>query len=414
MDTKIQSSPAIGYPFDSDDAKYVSGLSTILVSTIQEAKDRISQIEYVFCSQLYPNFQTKCKSLQKIYSEAKKSAEEAWKEKETNLLFKIEQLQLEKGKVTEENQSLKVEMTKAIKEEQEKTIVLLGKLKSQQSIIEKLERELMEKSKEVDQGMELQNKLIQSIQSKTSVIVKLKGHEEKKNVLLAEMDSLEKKIGELQREVGEKNEEIAKEKAVKENLFKKIEMQASEIINNENLIGDYDKEKQILMTKLELLEQNMSKLQEEVRRKTKEVEEGNQLRKQLVQQTELGRSEFAKNKQQLKDCEGEKILLLSKVKALEGKVNELNVSIRERSDKAAAVKDNPEMLLQQIESKSSELLAEKKKRRDVIEAYKRLKSQYNFLCTKFGLTMESMLPQIKSEGLSESPMHHQSPLSKPG
>ncbi|KAL2349008.1 hypothetical protein Fmac_003008 [Flemingia macrophylla] len=34
--------------------------STILVaSSIQEAKDRISQIEYVFCSQLYPDFLSK-------------------------------------------------------------------------------------------------------------------------------------------------------------------------------------------------------------------------------------------------------------------------------------------------------------------------------------------------------------------
>ena len=52
-------------------------------------------------------------------------------------------------------------------------------------------------------------------------------------------------------------------------------------------------------------------------------------------------------------------------------------------------------LLRQIEAKDSELLSEKKKRREVITAYKSLKSQYNFLREKFGLTTESMLPQNK-------------------
>lgn len=43
------------------DEKLVSGLSTVFVASIQEAKDRISQIEYVFCTQLYPHFQTTSK-----------------------------------------------------------------------------------------------------------------------------------------------------------------------------------------------------------------------------------------------------------------------------------------------------------------------------------------------------------------
>lgn len=82
MEGHLQNSPKLGNPIDGDDAKYVSGLSAILVAKIQEAKDRISQIEYIFCSQLFPNFQSKSKSLQKIYSEAMKAAEEAYKEKE--------------------------------------------------------------------------------------------------------------------------------------------------------------------------------------------------------------------------------------------------------------------------------------------------------------------------------------------
>ncbi|KAF8404143.1 hypothetical protein HHK36_009023 [Tetracentron sinense] len=43
MKQEMEDSPQPGYPIDGDDAKHFSGLSTILVATIQEAKDRISQ-----------------------------------------------------------------------------------------------------------------------------------------------------------------------------------------------------------------------------------------------------------------------------------------------------------------------------------------------------------------------------------
>lgn len=49
-------------PPNTNDEKLVSGLSTILVASIQEAKDKISQLEYVFCSQLYPHFQSTSKN----------------------------------------------------------------------------------------------------------------------------------------------------------------------------------------------------------------------------------------------------------------------------------------------------------------------------------------------------------------
>ncbi|KAK7838973.1 protein gamma response 1 [Quercus suber] len=118
--------------------KFVSSLSTFLVATIQEAKDRISQLEYIFYSELYPNFQSKSKSLQKVYFEARKTAEDAWKEKENNLLIQIERLQLEKQKALDENHSLKLEIGKPLKEQQEKT-------------------NKVEDAEEGDEGMELQD-----------------------------------------------------------------------------------------------------------------------------------------------------------------------------------------------------------------------------------------------------------------
>ncbi|XP_058744133.1 protein gamma response 1 [Vicia villosa] len=69
-DTLVESVPHTRSPLSSppplpsvaDDEKIVSGLSTILVASIQEAKDKISQLEYVFCSQLYPHFQSTSKN----------------------------------------------------------------------------------------------------------------------------------------------------------------------------------------------------------------------------------------------------------------------------------------------------------------------------------------------------------------
>ncbi|TKY68167.1 gamma response 1 [Spatholobus suberectus] len=63
-------SPKLGFPLPAGDEKLFSGLSTILVASIQEAKDRISQIEYVFCSQLYPDFQSKRRRIEQLEREA--------------------------------------------------------------------------------------------------------------------------------------------------------------------------------------------------------------------------------------------------------------------------------------------------------------------------------------------------------
>ncbi|KAK3223973.1 hypothetical protein Dsin_010998 [Dipteronia sinensis] len=147
MEGNLQNSPKLGCPVDNFDAKYISG-------------DRILQIEYIFCSQMYPNFQSKSKSLQKIYSEAKKAAEDVWKEKEKVLLLKVEQIQLEKRQALEEDWSLMLEKAKPATFQDGKSSPLLAILESQQLKFNELEQELMQKSKEVDEGMELQNKLL--------------------------------------------------------------------------------------------------------------------------------------------------------------------------------------------------------------------------------------------------------------
>lgn len=418
MDGHLHKSPELGYPIENDNAKYVSGLSTILVATIQEAKDRISQIEYIFCSQLFPNFQSKSKSLQIIYSDARKAAEDEWKEKENELLIEIKKLQIEKQQALEENRSLKSEMAGLSVVQEENSTLLLAKQRSLEKKIDELEQELRMRSKEVDEGMVLQNKLIQLVQSKSSVIVgkekELKAHEGKTSVLIAELKGLEEKVDELQEQLRRKTEEVAKGNELREDLLKKIESQASKIGNYEEKLNDHQKEKKLLTAKLENTEENIDRLREELRKKTEEVEGARKLQEQLIQQIDLINSEMLKNEQKMKDYEEERKLLLTKVKSLEGKVEELQVDLSERSGKEAGGMESYEKLLQCVELKTIQLASEKNKTMNLVAAYKRLKSQYNYLCSKSGLTAESTPPGQIIEEENDSFSHNQTPTNLPG
>ncbi|KAF4403622.1 hypothetical protein G4B88_002475 [Cannabis sativa] len=91
-----------------------------------------------------------------------------------------------------------------------------------------------------------------------------------------------------------------------------------------------------------------------------------------------------------------KKLLLEKINGLEETVNELQVQLRGRTSEMTEVKDLYHKSLEQIQTNSL------KKRRDVIDAYKRLKSQFNFLCSKFGVTRESLSSQHKLQDAADS------------
>ncbi|KAF7836000.1 protein gamma response 1 [Senna tora] len=214
-------SQKLGYPVDGDDEKLVSGLSTVLVASIQEAKDRISQIEFIFCSQLYPHFQ-----------------------------------------------------------------------------IEELEREIGVKCEEIDEGLVLQKNLVEMVQSKAV--------------------------------------------------------------------------------------------------KIQEAEHWEELHKKLAKQINVENSELLENKKKLDLHEKEKQLLLDKFKCLEEKLN-LPHKVRSGTEESSDVVDLYEKAIRQIESVTSEMQEEKKKRLHVTDAYKRLKSQHNYLREKVGLTSENMLHQTKLE-----------------
>lgn len=401
-------------PTDSGDIKYVSGLSTILVATIQEAKDRISQVEDVFCSQLFPNIQLKFK----IYSEAIKTLEDSWKKKETDLLFQIESLKLEKQQALGENQSLRMEKAALLEEKEEKTNPFLVKLQSLEKEVGGLKHELLEKSKEVDEGMELHNKLIKLIEKKSSAIMEkgkqLREQEAKTSEVVSKLQNLEKKVDEFQQELKAKTEEIVTGKKLQDNLLKKIESQDSKVMSNEFLLNDRDKEIKQLNAQINNLKKNADDLQSELQIRNKEVEEGRKLQEDLLKQIDLNGLNMLKNEEQLKEHEKEKKMLLTKLNDLEERVTELQVELSGKNNRVTDEGKWHQNLLQQIELKSSELLSEKKKRMDAVAAYRKLKSQYNFLLSKHGFTTENMLTPIEVEKENDSLTHHQNLLSSPG
>ncbi|EEF49171.1 retinoblastoma binding protein, putative [Ricinus communis] len=375
---------------DDGDAKYVSKYSAILVATIQEAKDRISQIEYVFCNQLYSHFQFQSKCFQKMYLEAKKEADDLWKDKEKDLLIQIDKLKFENQQVFEENRCLKLE----------KDSVLSLRERNQQIRIDKLEQEVRQKSKEVDEGMELQNRLLQLVQTKSSMALEkgkqLKEREEKIDVLLAKVNSLEKEVEELKGKVEEKMEKVAEKKELAQGLYKNIELLMRELAKSGESLSVLEKEKKNWEWKTKCLEDNVTELKKNLGKKMEEVEEGRVLRAELLQQIDMNKTEILKQKKQLEESENEKELLMEKINVLEEKINAQNEHIL-RSSKVDEGEDSEEKLLQQIDLKDSQLMAVKKSHRDLLDKYKRLKSQYNYLCNKSGLTEENMIPQIKIE-----------------
>ncbi|XP_030476321.1 protein gamma response 1 [Syzygium oleosum] len=397
MDKCDNNSPKVGISLDHDDVKYVSGLSTILVATIQEAKDRISQIEYIFCSQLYPNFQSKSRSLQKIYSEAMEAAENTWKENESNLLLRTEKLLLEKQQVSKENQSLRKEMAKLSKEQEERLKEMADEQENRQLKIDELESELQQKTKEIDEGIDLQKKLLQLVQSNASALAikgkETKEQEEKTRALLTKQENLENMVKALKEEVGKKTEEVIRGKDLQANLMKKMEFQASEVLDREQLLLNCEREKDVMMTRSKCLEEKISELEGELRRKAKE-EVGGKLNKELPEKSNSGHLDGMINEKESQQFE-ERQILLCKVKNLEEKVNELQACLRQKSSDITEG-GSEENLLQLVKCKTSELSSERKKKKDLFDAYKRLKSQNNYLRTKLGLVNEDKLPQSKS------------------
>lgn len=355
----------------------------MLVATIQEVKDRVSQIEYIFCSQLYPNIQKSSKSFQQLYSEAKSAAENEWKERQSELELQMKQLCLEKEKVLDECKASKAEKSRLL------------------TRIAELEDKLSYNVKEVDDGLELHAKLLDLIEVKTVTLRdkerQIKEHEERVKLLVIKSEELEGNINALNKKLQEKNGELTKEKELTKELQRQIESQELKITTAEQMLSDNEEEKKEFSVKLKNMEASLDGLRNELRIKIAEADEKNQLQEKLVLQLNSYGTELTKKNQQLSAHEREKHILLSRVNHLQNKGKELQESLREGSAGVTDIRDPRYDLAKQVEQKTSELAAERQRLKDYTTAYKKLKSQHCFLLKKFGLADKDLLLQMKEE-----------------
>ncbi|KAJ3679038.1 hypothetical protein LUZ60_017049 [Juncus effusus] len=165
----------------SDDLKYICSLSTILVATIQEVKDRVSQIELIFCSQLFPKFQSNSKSFLKKQDE--------WKEREGILLGQIEELKCDLGKEREKlvrEIESKDQILAAEQRKRKDAVQEFGTLKERYKSLKSQYTFLIGKLENNSGNFKLPS---QSIEEKNS----LKSHSAKKSLQTEDFDEMETK-----------------------------------------------------------------------------------------------------------------------------------------------------------------------------------------------------------------------------
>ncbi|KAK1424895.1 hypothetical protein QVD17_20236 [Tagetes erecta] len=401
------------YRVDGTDTEYISGLSTLLAATIQETKESVSQIEYLFCKQLFPDFQSKMK---KIYSEARKAAEDEWKKKENDLMVRVKTLEYERQKCFEENQFLKIENSKMKKvpndleeELKRKTKEIAEKRELQKSLRELLDskanmvsgnekrmKELEEENKDlklnlkskcriIEEKEESNCELLQLIQSKISLIEQKEREIKYKDDRLAELSE--------KHQISERKFDEKKE--FQETLLTKMRTQAAEILKTKQLLDECEMKNRALTDQIQYLEDNCKRQQ------------------QLIEQNGSNSSELMKIRHELEEVQKEKRLFVVKVKGLEEEVEKLQAEVKERCKDSTEGMELHGKLLQQIEGKNGEIMIERQKRREVIDAYKKLKSQYNYLCSKAGLTSENMTGSISTKVNKDQLIHDQNILNSP-
>ena len=105
---------------------------------------------------------------------------------------------------------------------------------------------------------------------------------------------LVEKVDELEDELRGKKQKVADGKELAQNLVKKIDWLLSETSDNLHLLRENIEDKELLMSKLECLEDKVGRLQQELQKKSHEVEEGSKLQNQLLKQVDLANTEMSK------------------------------------------------------------------------------------------------------------------------
>jgi DNA repair exonuclease SbcCD ATPase subunit len=226
-----------------DDFKYICGLSTILVATIQEVKDRVSQMEFIFCSQLFPHIQAKSKLLHARHADdatATKAAEDEWRKREAALVSQLEEIS--SGKRRAEDRLLQLESSL---EEMKGRLEDAARLAAQH---EAEKKQLLGRLEELNCGKRgAEDRLLQLESSLEDMKGKLVGaarfaaeHDAEKKQLLGRLEEETKKdevIRRLQSEIGEKAAEISREREAHQQLQQQIELKDNDLVLEKNKVN---------------------------------------------------------------------------------------------------------------------------------------------------------------------------------
>ncbi|XP_047060860.1 protein gamma response 1-like [Lolium rigidum] len=208
-----------------DDFKYICGLSTILVATIQEVKDRVSQMEFIFCTQLFPHIQAKSKLLHARHAEdstATRAAEDEWRKREAGLASQLEELKC--GKRRAEDRLLQLEASlEAMKGKLADAAGLAAEHDAEKNqLLGRLEELNRGKRGAEDRQQQLETSL-DEMKGRLADATRLAAeHDAEKKRLLARLEEETKKdevIRRLQREIGEKAAEISREREAHQQLL---------------------------------------------------------------------------------------------------------------------------------------------------------------------------------------------------
>ncbi|KAF6137122.1 hypothetical protein GIB67_030886 [Kingdonia uniflora] len=218
MEGKLQTPAHIGASTDNDDLLHCSSPSTILVASIQEVKDRVRQMEYIFCGEIFPDYR-RAKDSQKSSERALKDVEDGWRKKESFLLLEIEKLRLEKQQALEQNQHLVASL------EQEKEKWMNDARKTAEDDWRKKEMYLLRQI----EGVQFENKRMLEENSNNELI--LNEFETEKSLLLLKLESLEKngEVVELREQVKRMTEEADLRRKLLADLRQEIELKDYEI-----------------------------------------------------------------------------------------------------------------------------------------------------------------------------------------
>lgn len=163
----------------ADDLKYISGLSAILVASIQEVKDQVSQMEFIFCSQLFPHIQARSKLFQARLADAVKASEDEWRKKEASLVKQLEELSrskmlaeerlLQLGSSVEELKGKLADSERLAARHEAEKKHLLGRLEDEVrkgDMVRQLQMEIEDKVAELVREREAHQRLLQQVDLK--------------------------------------------------------------------------------------------------------------------------------------------------------------------------------------------------------------------------------------------------------